>query len=53
MKNRVLNLRDFPGELHQELKVRAVDAKVSLKAYIVKLLTEAVKHDGRAKKAAV
>jgi len=43
----VLNIKDFPDDLHREAKIQAAIEGTSLKAIIIKALTEYLK---RAKK---
>ncbi len=43
MKTMSLNLRNFPADLHQLLRVEAMQRGMTLQAYVVQLLTEATK----------
>lgn len=36
----ILSDKTFPDDLHQELKIEAIEKKMTLKDYIVKLLTD-------------
>ena len=42
----VINLRDFPDDLHQAAKIRAVMDKTTLREIIIRAITEYVKKPG-------
>ncbi len=43
MKMIALNLRNFPDDLRQLLRVQAIQRRMTLQAYVIQLLTEATK----------
>jgi plasmid stability protein len=38
-----INLRDFPADLHKKVKIRAAEEETTIKAIIIKALTEYLK----------
>lgn len=44
---RVLNIKDFPEELHREIKIKAAMEGISMKDLIIKALQEYLKKKGR------
>jgi plasmid stability protein len=46
----VINLRDFPDDLHRSLKIRAAETGTTVKALMIKFCQEGLERDKKAKK---
>ena len=46
----VINLRDFPDDLHRSLKIRAAETGTTVKALMIKFCQEGLERDKKGKK---
>jgi plasmid stability protein len=46
----LINMRDFPDELHRALKIRAAETGTTIKALMIKYCQEGLEKDKKSKK---
>lgn len=46
----IINLRDFPDDLHRELKIKAAETGTTIKALMIRYCQEGLKADKKGKK---
>jgi len=46
----VINLRDFPDDLHRSLKIRAAETGTTVKALMIKFCQEGLERDKKGQK---